>query len=272
MGQFISGYQTVNMNIKLVTILLSYIAGCYGGLLGAGQGGGSCAAAPFRTPASSLQWPNGCPAGNECCTEFGYCHPQSAWLAKAFRDCNGVSNGSPYPIDVIQAESAAAAQGDTRGAALLAAAGQGAAAAAAPAIGYGAASNIASGVTGYGSGAAGFGASGNAAGGYGASGAGAGGYGASGAGAGGYGASGVGAGGYGASGFGASGFGASGNVAGGFGAGSAGYGLAGSGAAGQVAGFGGAGFVSFPNGAIVPAEPADVAAARSEHLKAHSFA
>merc|ERR1712142_1446707 len=204
MGQFISGYQTVNMNIKLVTILLSYIAGCYGGLLGAGQGCGSCAAAPFRTPASSLQWPNGCPAGNECCTEFGYCHPQSAWLAKAFRDCNGVSNGSPYPIDVIQAETAAAAQGDTRGAALLAAAGvasQGAAAAAAAST-YGA---------GYGSGAnaGGFGASQGAAAAasiYGA------GYG-SGANAGGFGASGNAAGSFGASGNAAGSFGASGNAA-----------------------------------------------------------
>merc|ERR1719175_405835 len=185
------------MNIKLVTILLSYTAGCYGGLLGAGQGGGSCAAAPFRTPASSLQWPNGCPAGNECCTEFGYCHPQSAWLAKAFRDCNGVSNGSPYPIDVIQAETAAAAQGDTRGAALLAAAGviasQGAAAAAsiygagygsgANAGGFGASQGAAAAASiygaGYGSGAnaGGFGTSGNAAGGFGASGNAAGGFG-----------------------------------------------------------------------------------------------
>ena len=42
---------------------MSIIARCYGGLLGAGQGGGSCAAAPFRTPAAALQWPNGCPAG-----------------------------------------------------------------------------------------------------------------------------------------------------------------------------------------------------------------
>merc|ERR1719481_1786301 len=231
------------MNIRLVTTLLSCIAGCYGGLLGAGQGGGSCAAA-FRTPAEALQWPNGCPAGNECCTEFGYCHPQSAWLAKAFRDCNGVSNGSPYPIDVIQAETAAAAQGDTRGAALLAAAGviasQGAAAAASI---YGA---------GYGSGAnaGGFGASGNAAGGFGASGLGA--YGNT---AGGVGASGNAAGGFVASGYGASGYGVSG------------YGLAGSGAGG----IGGAGFVAYSNGAVVPAEPADVAAARSEHLKAHSF-
>merc|ERR1711931_178512 len=162
-SQLLSENQEPNMNnIKLAFVLLSVIARCYGGLLGAGQGGGSCAAAPFRAPAEALQWPNGCPAGNECCTEFGYCHPQSAWLAKAFRDCNGVSNGSPYPIDVIQAETAAAARGDTRGAALLAAAGVASQGAAAPAIGYGAASKTASGVTGYGSGAAGFGASGNA--------------------------------------------------------------------------------------------------------------
>merc|ERR1712121_20761 len=129
--------QKANMNSKLAFILLSCIATCYGGLLGAGQGGGSCAAAPFRTPAGALQWPNGCPAGNEGCTEYGYCHPQSAWLAKAFRDCNGVSNGLPYPSDVFQAESAAAAQGDTRGIALLSAAGAIASAGAAAASGYG---------------------------------------------------------------------------------------------------------------------------------------
>jgi len=182
---------------------LSIIARCYGGLLGAGQGGGSCAAAPFRTPAAALQWPNGCPAGNECCSEFGYCHPQSAWLAKSFRDCNGVSNGMPYPSDVIQAESAAAAQGDTRGLALLSAAG----------------------VSGIGSGAAGIG-------------------------------------GY-------------GSVAAGYGSGAAGYGLAGAAGygfgAGGAAGYGG-GLVSYSNGAIVPAETADVAAARIAHLEAHAYA
>merc|ERR1712042_16612 len=148
--------QKANMNSKLAFILLSCIANCYGGLLGAGQGGGSCAAAPFRTPAAALQWPNGCPAGNECCSEFGYCHPQSAWLAKSFRDCNGVSNGMPYPSDVIQAESAAAAQGDSRGLALLSAAGVTQSAGvvgAAVSAGYGSAGNGAVGF-GFGTGAA----------------------------------------------------------------------------------------------------------------------
>jgi len=191
--------------VKLAFALLSIIARCNGGLLGAGQGGGSCAAAPFRTPAAALQWPNGCPAGNECCSEFGYCHPQSAWLAKSFRDCNGVSNGMPYPSDVIQAESAAAAQGDSRGLALLSAAGVTQSAGV-----VGAAVSA-----GYGSGAAGYGFAGN----------------------------------------GAVGFG--------FGTGAA---------AGYSAGAYGGGLVSFPNGAIVPADTADVAAARFAHLKAHSYA
>ena len=43
-----------------------------GGLLGAGTGAGSCAAAPYRS--SSVYWTGGCPAYAECCTEFGYCH------------------------------------------------------------------------------------------------------------------------------------------------------------------------------------------------------
>ena len=43
-----------------------------GGLLGAGTGAGSCAAAPYRS--SSVNWSGGCPAYAECCTEFGYCH------------------------------------------------------------------------------------------------------------------------------------------------------------------------------------------------------
>merc|ERR1719474_505496 len=108
------------MNSRVAVILLSYTASCYGGLLGAGYGEGSCAAA-FRTPVEALKWPAGCPAGAECCTEYGYCRPQAEWLAKQFRDCNGVSNGIPLPLDVIDAENAAAAVGDTRAAALLAA-------------------------------------------------------------------------------------------------------------------------------------------------------
>merc|ERR1719210_2484774 len=108
------------MNSRVAVILLSYTASCYGGLLGAGHGEGSCAAA-FRTPIEALKWPAGCPAGAECCTEYGYCRPQAEWLAKQFRDCNGVSNGIPLPLDVIDAENAAAALGDTSAAALIAA-------------------------------------------------------------------------------------------------------------------------------------------------------
>ena len=95
-------------------------ASCQAGLLGNGYGEGSCPAAPFRQPAEALKWPAGCPAGAECCTEYGYCRPQAEWLAGAFRDCNGVSNGLPLPPDTIDAENAAALHGDTRAAALLA--------------------------------------------------------------------------------------------------------------------------------------------------------
>merc|ERR1712142_1150517 len=112
-------HQTVKMISRVAVILLSYTASCYGGLLGAGVGEGSCAAAPFRSPVEALKWPAGCPAGAECCTEFGYCRPQAEWVAGAFRDCNGVSNGKLLGQDVIDAENAAAALGDARGIALL---------------------------------------------------------------------------------------------------------------------------------------------------------
>merc|ERR1712048_664605 len=77
------------------------------GLLGAGHGEGSCAAAPFRTPAEALKWPLGCPPGAECCTEFGYCRPHAEWEYGHFRDCNGVSNGTPLSPETIAAEAAA---------------------------------------------------------------------------------------------------------------------------------------------------------------------
>merc|ERR1719150_1856993 len=80
---------------------------CQAGLLGAGHGEGSCAAAPFRTPAENLKWPLGCPPGAECCTEFGYCRPHSEWEYGHFRDCNGVSNGQPLSPETIAAEAAA---------------------------------------------------------------------------------------------------------------------------------------------------------------------
>merc|ERR1712008_634666 len=90
------------------------------GLLGAGTGEGSCPAAPFRANAAALKWTLGCPAGAECCTEYGYCRSQAEWAVGAFRDCNGVSNGTPLAADAIAAENEAAAYGDLSAAGLIA--------------------------------------------------------------------------------------------------------------------------------------------------------
>lgn len=76
-----------------------------GGLLGAGTGEGSCAAAPFR--AYEVKWPYGCPSFAPCCSEYGYCRPLEEWDYGKFRDCNGVSNGTPLPPETILAESQA---------------------------------------------------------------------------------------------------------------------------------------------------------------------
>jgi len=81
-----------------------------GGLLGAGFGHGSCAAFPFRS--NDLDHVAGCPRWSECCTEFGYCHGKDSWEKGYFRDCNGVSNGTPLPGSVIRIEAEAAANGD----------------------------------------------------------------------------------------------------------------------------------------------------------------
>merc|ERR1719512_656103 len=97
---------------RVAVLLLSAAASCQAGLLGAGHGEGSCAAAPFRTPVEALKWPAGCPPGAECCTEYGYCRPYPEWVGGNFRDCNGKSNGKPLPPDTIAAEAAAAAGGD----------------------------------------------------------------------------------------------------------------------------------------------------------------
>ena len=43
------------------------------GLLGAGEGEGSCAAPPFR--AHYVKWTQGCPAFAPCCSEYGFCRP-----------------------------------------------------------------------------------------------------------------------------------------------------------------------------------------------------
>ena len=103
----------------MLTVALVLTASCEAGLLGAGKGEGSCAAAPFRTPVEYLKWPAGCPPGAECCTEFGYCRPQVEWTAGLFRDCNGVSNGLPLSPETLAAEAEAAAYGDPAAAALV---------------------------------------------------------------------------------------------------------------------------------------------------------
>ena len=95
---------------------------CGAGLLGAGQGAGSCAAPPYRVEAAALAWSQGCPPHAEveeakllyiillcpvlsqCCSEFGYCHGRAAWARAQFRDCNGLSNGAALPPAVLAAE------------------------------------------------------------------------------------------------------------------------------------------------------------------------
>merc|ERR1712060_123725 len=99
-----------------VAVVLLSTASCHAGLLGAGTGEGSCAAAPFR--ALAVKWPLGCPASAPCCSEYGYCQPE-AWHAGAFRDCNGVSNGRPLAPEAIAAENEAIAHGDASAANLL---------------------------------------------------------------------------------------------------------------------------------------------------------
>merc|ERR1712142_1336974 len=204
----------------LKALVLLGIGSIEAGLLGAGYGQGSCAAAPYRS--ASVQWAGGCPAYASCCSEYGYCRAVEEWQAGNFRDCNGQSNGTPLAADAIAAEQAAAAGGDTRGLPLLGnSAGVGAGA---PGLGAG----LPAGGVGYAAGSPGFGAgfgAGSAGLGAGGAGFGAGGFGF---GAGGAGAGGAGAGGasFGAgSGAGGSGFGAGGAGAGsGFGAGGAGAG------------------------------------------------
>merc|ERR1712168_877764 len=140
----------INMWSRVAVLIVSLSASCHAGLLGAGTGEGSCPAAPFRANAALLKWKLGCPAGAECCTEYGYCRSQAEWVAGAFRDCNGVSNGRPLAADAIAAENEAAAYGDTAAAGLIyvpagasgyaaapvVAAAPAVAVAAAPAVGY----------------------------------------------------------------------------------------------------------------------------------------
>merc|ERR1711962_1344307 len=113
-----------------VAVVLLSAASCHAGLLGAGTGEGSCAAAPFR--ALAVKWPLGCPDSAPCCSEYGYCQPEASWHAGAFRDCNGVSNGRPLAPEAIAAENEAIAHGDASAANLLVVPAGGSVAGAAP--------------------------------------------------------------------------------------------------------------------------------------------
>merc|ERR1712112_723996 len=249
----------MGMSLTLA-LFFPFLATCHAGLLGAGTGGGSCAAAPFRS--TSVQWPLGCPDTAPCCSEFGYCQIEANWHAGLFRDCNGVSNGRPLEAAAIAAENQAIANGDSRAANLLAVpAGSTAGAAAGFGGGYaGAAAATGFAGAGFGGAGAGVGYGAGAGFGVGAGGAGAG-YGA------GYGAGGDGAGGAGAGSGAVYGAGGAGGASAGAGYG-AGYGAGGAGGAGAGYGAGAGGLVAFPNGAVVPAEEPAVAAARSQHLAA----
>merc|ERR1712198_101406 len=115
MGQFVS--ETRHRMWSRVAALVVLSASCHAGLLGAGQGEGSCAAPPFRSLA--VKWSAGCPEYASCCTEFGYCRGRDEWIAGNFRDCNGLSNGSPLEPGAIAAENAAAAAGDVSAANII---------------------------------------------------------------------------------------------------------------------------------------------------------
>merc|ERR1712200_165351 len=118
------------MGWSRVAVVLLSAASCHAGLLGAGTGEGSRAAAPFR--ALAVKCPLGCPASAPCCSEYGYCQPEASWHAGAFRDCNGVSNGRPLAPEAIAAENEAIAHGDASAANLLVVPAGGSVAGAAP--------------------------------------------------------------------------------------------------------------------------------------------
>merc|ERR1712222_145811 len=222
-----------------IALVVPFLASCNGGLLGAGTGGGSCAAAPFRS--SSVQWPLGCPDSAPCCSEFGYCQIEANWHAGLFRDCNGVSNGRPLEDAAIAAENQAIANGDSRGANLLVvpAGSSTGAAGIAPAAGVGGGYALAGAGASVGFGGAGFGATGTL---IGAGGAGAGaGFGAGVAGALGAGGGAAGAGFSAGDVVGGAGFGAGFGAGGAAGAGAVGAGF-GAGAGTRFAVSGGAGF------------------------------
>ena len=65
--------------VPLILVVLELVVyHVSGGLLGAGEGEGSCAAPPFR--AHYVKWTHGCPGFAPCCSEYGYCRPLVRFL------------------------------------------------------------------------------------------------------------------------------------------------------------------------------------------------
>ena len=74
---------TIFITFYVQTVFATLVLGSSAGLLGAGEGEGSCAAAPFRAEEANLKWKIGCPAWAPCCSEYGYCQPKvmlRVWL------------------------------------------------------------------------------------------------------------------------------------------------------------------------------------------------
>ena len=96
----VSGRSDITM-IWLVVLVSAQVGAL--NLLGGGEGPGSCPAPPFR--GKKLNWPAGCPLSTPCCSEYGYCVTEAAWLSATVRDCNGLSNGASLPEEVIRLEA-----------------------------------------------------------------------------------------------------------------------------------------------------------------------
>ena len=75
----------------LLLLLLAALSPSHGGLLGAGEGLGSCAAYPFR--AHSVHWVGGCPPHAPCCSEFGFCRPRVSKICWNSNTCEFRLNG-----------------------------------------------------------------------------------------------------------------------------------------------------------------------------------
>ena len=66
--------------VSLVSLALLSQGPLVSGLLGAGEGPGSCLAPPFRSDPDNVAWTEGCPDWAPCCSEYGFC--QTRWVER----------------------------------------------------------------------------------------------------------------------------------------------------------------------------------------------